>query len=322
MPVSKWRPLGQVAVRDVAKTCRLSRRELERILESRLSEYREVPLTTTSGKTRILHVPSHRLKLAQTRTLRWLVRRVAPHPCSACVKGRGTHWAYSRHARHPSMIRLDISNFFPSVSEDTVRGRLARLGASEQVANTLVRLVTLPEGLPQGAPTSVAVADMVLFPLDERLAGMAEKHGFTYSRYVDDLTVSGGQRVRGFERLTRRIVAEMGWKLNDKGGFVGRGERHDLLGAVINDKPNVSREYFGEVRSYLRLVAKGHERPDERAFRSLESKAMWILSVNPNRERVLHPLLLRARESCKQSEEPQKSKNLAPPTRIRAMVTC
>jgi len=220
------------------------------------------------------------------------------------------------------MIRLDLSNFFPSVSEETVRGSLALLGASEQVANTLVRLVTLPEGLPQGAPTSVAVADMVLFPLDVRLDGMAKKHGFTYSRYVDDLTVSGGQRVRGFERLTRRIVTDMGWKLNDKGGFVGRGERHDLLGAVVNDKPNVSREYFGEVRSYLRLVAKGHERPDERAFRSLESKVMWILSLNPNRERVLHPLLLSARESRRKSGELQEPKNYTPAARVRAMATC
>ena len=85
------------------------------------------------------------------------------------------------------MLRLDISNFFPSVREDAVEGGFVRLGAGEQVANALVRLVTLPEGLPQGAPTSVAVADIVLFPLDVRLAGMAEKHGFTYSRNLSTI---------------------------------------------------------------------------------------------------------------------------------------
>ena len=192
------------------------------------------------------------------------------------------------------MLRLDISNFFPSVREDAVKQGLVRLGAREQTANALVRLVTLPEELPQGAPTSVAVADIVLFPLDERLGGMAERHGFTYSRYVDDITVSGGDRVGRFERLTRRIVTDLGWQLNDKGGLVGHGERHTLLGAVVNEKPNVSREYFGEVRSYLRLVAKGQERPDEEVLLKLESRVKWILSINPDRERTLGPLLASA----------------------------
>ena len=248
----------------------------------------------------MLQIPSPRLKLAQKRTLRWLVRRVAPHRCSACVRGRGTHWAYSQHAGHPSMLRLDISNFFPSVSERAVTGSFVRLGANEQLANALVRLVALPDGLPQGAPTSVAVADMVLFPLDVRLAGMAAGHGFTYSRYVDDITISGGDRVRRFERLARRIVTDLGWQLNQKGGLVGPGQRHDLLGAVVNAKPNVTREYFGEVRSYLRLVAKGRERPDEADLRRLESRVKWILSVNPDRERALRPLLLNAVASCNQ----------------------
>ena len=174
-----------------------------------------------------------------------------------------------------------------------------RLGACEQLSNTLVRLVALPEGLPQGAPTSVAVADIVLFPLDVRLAGMAERRGLTYSRYVDDITVSGGNRVGRFERLTRSIVADMGWELNEKGGLVGPDQRHGLLGAVVNAKPNVAREYVREVRSYLRLVAKGQERLDEDDLRKLESKVNWILSVNPDRERTLRPLLASAIESCR-----------------------
>lgn len=289
MLVVDSRPLGQATVRDLATACRLSQRQLDRILQRRGEKYREVPITKTNGKTRMLHVPSCRLKLAQKRTLRWLVRRVAPHPCSACVRDRGTHWAYDRHAGHRSMLRLDISNFFPSVRERAVKEGVARLGAREQLSNAFVRLVTLPEGLPQGAPTSVAVADIVLFPLDVRLAGMAERHGLTYSRYVDDITLSGGRRVGRLQRLTRNIVADMGWELNEKGGLVGPDQRHALLGAVVNAKPNVAREYVREVRSYLRIVAKGQERPDEKALRKLESRVNWIISVNPDRERALRP---------------------------------
>ena len=192
---------------------------------------------------------------------------------------------------HPAMLRLDISNFFPSVRESAVEEGLVRLGARERLANALVRLVTLPEVLPQGAPTSVAVADIVLFPLDVRLAGMARKRGFTYSRYVDDITLSGGTRLGRFERQTRRLVTDLGWELNEKGGLVGPGERHALLGAVVNAKPNVTREYFDEVRSFLRRVAKGQERPHEEDLRKLESRVEWIISINPDRERTLRPLL-------------------------------
>ena len=162
------------------------------------------------------------------------------------------------------------------------------------MAKALVRLVILPEVLPQGAPTSVAVADIVLFPLDVRLAKMAQRRGFTYSRYVDDITLSGGTRLRRFERRTRNIVTDLGWELNEKGGFVGPAERHGLLGAVVNGKPNVTREYFDEVRSCLRRVAKDQERPQEEDLRKLVSRVEWIISVNPARERTLRPLLVEA----------------------------
>lgn len=299
MPTADTGPLRRLSVGDLARKCRLTERELDRILESRAAEYREIVLT--NGKIRTLHEPSRRLKLAQERTLRWLGRRVAPHPCSACVKDRGIHWVYPRHAGHPAMLRLDISNFFPSVRESVVKDGLLRLGAREELANALVRLVTLPERLPQGAPTSVAVADIVLFRLDVRLGGMAERRGFTYTRYVDDITVSGGKRLARFKGQTRRIVTELGWKLNDeKGGLVGPHQRHSLLGAVVNAKPNVSRGYFDDVRSCLRRIVDGQERPDERDLRKLASRVEWILSVNPDRERALRPLLANAVAACSQ----------------------
>ena len=137
------------------------------------------------------------------------------------------------------------TSFPPSAKKQWGRG-FVRLGAREQVANALVRLVTLDERLPQGAPTSVAVADMVLFPLDVRLTGMAKQHGFTYSRYIDDITLSGGSRLARFEQTARRIVTELGWELNEKGGLVGSDQRHSLLGGIVNAKPNVTSEYYGE----------------------------------------------------------------------------
>ena len=152
---------------------------------------------------------------------------------------------------------MDIKDFFPSVTELSVVEGLTRLGACDMIAMVLKDLVMLPTGLPQGAPTSVAVADIVLFPVDIRLGGLATKQGLTYTRYIDDLTFSGGQRVVRYQKVAHKIVTELGWELNAKGGVVGHGQRHTLLGAVVNYKPNVCGEYYREVRSYLRLIARG-----------------------------------------------------------------
>lgn len=293
MPPSEGGPLSPWDLERIARLTRLRTSEVRRICEAREKEYREKRIVSESGKERLLHVPSRSLKLVQKRILKDLLGRLHPHESSACVRGRGTHWAYQRHSGHPALLRLDIADFFPSVPEDQLLEGLNRLGATPALSKTLSGLVMLPGGIPQGAPTSVAVADIVLFPLDIRLGGLARRNGLTYTRYVDDITLSGGlERIRRLEKTVRKVVAELGWSLNDKGGVVGPGERHDLLGAVVNQRPNVSREYFGTVRSYLRSAAGGGTRLDASELRTLVSRAQWIVSVNPERERVLGPLMV------------------------------
>lgn len=284
--------MAHLAPAFLARRCGVELSLLEELAAARVDEYSEREAPKTSGDSRRLNVPSARLKNVQRALLRVIFNRLRPHACTACVTGRGTHWAYRRHAEHPALLRLDIEKFFPSVKEQHAREGLARLGASAELAGLLTRLITLPDELPQGAPTSVAVADTVLFPLDVRLAGLARQRGLTYTRYVDDLTVSGGERkLKKAESAILSIPEELGWKLNDKGGFSGPRERHSLLGAVVNHRPNVSRECFREIRSYLRLVASGRQTPSREDFQRIEGKVAWILSVNEDRADALVPLL-------------------------------
>lgn len=251
MAAADGRPLAHLSPSILARRCGVEPSLLNELAASRADEYtvREAP--KPSGDSRRLNVPSARLKQVQRALLRVIFDRLRPHPCTACVTGRGTHWAYRRHAGHPALLRLDIENFFPSVRDEHVREGLLRLGASGELARLLSHLVTLPGELPQGAPTSVAVADIVLFPADVRLAGLGQQRGLTYTRYVDDLTVSGGEeKLTRAEAAIRSIPEKLGWRLNDKGGFSGPGERHSLLGAVVNH--HSSRQQFGGPRGLNR----------------------------------------------------------------------
>ena len=294
MPMNKRGPLSHWNLEGLARRVGLTPRNLVALSQGREDEYREKVIRTGTGKERKerrLQIPSRSLKMVQKRILRGIFDTLVPHESTACVKSRGLHWAYRRHAGHPALLRLDIKDFFPSVTELSVVEGLTRLGACDVIAKVLNDLVMLPSGLPQGAPTSVAVADIVLFPIDIRLGGLATKHGLTYTRYIDDLTVSGGQRVVRYQKVAHKIVTELSWELNAKGGVVGHGQRHTLLGAVVNYKPNICGEYYEDVRSYLRLIARGRKLPPMSVFNKLRSRVEWICSVNPERNRVLRPLL-------------------------------
>jgi RNA-directed DNA polymerase len=125
--------------------------------------------------------------------------------CHGFVPGRSTVTNATPHLRAALVVKTDLCDFFPSVHYRRVRGFFEQLGYSEEVATLLSRLTThrpvLPDGrvawpgtLPQGAPTSPALANLVCRRLDQRLAGLARRVGATYTRYADDLTFSFAEK--------------------------------------------------------------------------------------------------------------------------------
>jgi hypothetical protein len=167
---------------------------------------------------------------------------------------------------------MDLGAFFASVSAPRVWGLLqSTTGLPEPVAHLVTGMVTttaprsvwraLPVAagadarerhrrlgvrvarphLPQGAPTSPALANLVCFRLDRRLAGLAAIVGVRYTRYVDDLTFSGDRRIRGdrFAALVSEVAAEEGFRVNPvKTRVAGAGSRQRVLGAVVNAGPH------------------------------------------------------------------------------------
>ncbi len=286
-------PLRRISNRALATMAGTTVERLQELAEDPAPHYQRRSHVGRKGKVRILTVPSDELKGIQRRLLRGLFDPLVPHDCSACTRGRGAVWMMKRHQRHPYLLSLDIQDFFPSVTRSRVSDGLTRLGLSS--AEELSSLLTVNDELPQGAPTSVAVGDIALFPLDSRIEGLARSNGLVYSRYVDDLVVSGGGRVRSrFQKVIERFIAEEGWSLNDKGGVSGPRDRRTVLGSIVNAKPNVSRRYFSDVRSYLRLISRGAIRPSAQELESLTSRVSWIAHVNAESGPALRALLQQA----------------------------
>jgi RNA-directed DNA polymerase len=144
--------------------------------------------------------------------------------------------------------------------------------------------------LPQGAPTSPALANLVCFRLDRRLAGLAAAAGATYTRYVDDLVFSGGRALAGdrFAERVTAVVADEGFRVNTaKTRAVGAARRQQVLGTVVNAHPTLPRPERDALRALLHNCAAQGWRTqvrdrDPETFRDhVLGRVAWAASVDP-----------------------------------------
>lgn len=222
---------------------------------------RELP--KRSGGKRLLRVPKPETRRTQDWILREILSRVPVNPCAHGFRpGRSILTNARQHAGKELVVNLDLEDFFPRISFATVDGVFECLGYPQEVAWCLAMLCTCRYGrrwrraLPQGAPTSPALANLVCWKLDRRLTGLAGKFGAAYTRYADDLTFSGdGDFIRGLERflpLLGRICAEEGMRLNAaKTRFMRRCHRQEVTGLVVNDRPGLTRRERRVLRAIL-----------------------------------------------------------------------
>jgi hypothetical protein len=184
----------------------------------------------------------------------------------------------SRHTAQALVVRLDIEDFFPSITYRRVKGLFVSLGYSDGVATILSLLVTdRPRGevrrgraretvftgpacLPQGASTSPVLSNLICRGLDARLGGLARKHGFTYSRYADDLTFSHPDPAAPLGRLLStvpRILREEGFTMNDaKTRVMLASQRQIVTGLTVNNGVAVPRADLRRFRAFLHVCER------------------------------------------------------------------
>ena len=163
-----------------------------------------------------------------------------------------------------------------------VRERFLNLGVEADTADLLAKLVTVEDQLPQGTPTSPAVAEIALRRLDIRISQLIDGHRLVYTRYLDDITISGGQHLEDrFVNRIDEIITDCGWTLNDKGGLAGPDQSHKMLGLTVNHQLGVPHAMYEQVRREIKLATKGLIKLTSSQLQSLQGKINWISTVNP-----------------------------------------
>jgi len=255
------------------------------------SRYRIVSIPKRSGGVRILEIPDALLMQEQRRILGWLyARKVAPSPYAhGFVRGRSIVTNARLHVGKRVVIRIDIKDFFPSVTAVMVREALITNGISAVDATAITEICTLDGRLPQGGPASPFLSNLVAMRLDYRLAGLARhwrdgKCSTSYSRYADDLAFSSDDRhLNHLVPAATRIIRDCGFAVHEnKTRVYRRSARQILAGVVVNAKPNVPRTVRRNLRAELHQAREALVRGDVPTtdLRRLRGLAAHIRAVN------------------------------------------
>lgn len=263
-----------------------------------------------SGGLRRLAAPHRDLARCQRWIFVNILQVLRPHGAAhGFVAGRGTVSNATPHAGRHVVLNLDLKDFFPSITYPRVQGWFAALGYSPAAATILALLCTEcprreveyagerlhvacgPRSLPQGACTSPAISNLVAFQLDCRLAGLAAKLGWTYTRYADDLTFSAAgsatDQTAYLLARVRHIAAAEGFAVHEGKTRVQRPHQaQTVTGVVVNQRPAAPRELVRRLRAILHraqsqgLAAQNREgRADYAAW--LRGMIAYVQMLNP-----------------------------------------
>jgi retron-type reverse transcriptase len=228
-------------------------------------EYALFRLPKRSGGTRPIHIPSGPLKALQRRVLRRILARLRAHPAATGFeRGHSIVTHALPHVGKDVVVRLDIKDFFGSIRRAMVERFFLAIGWDAQAARLLTDLCTHDGSLPQGAPTSPRLSNLVNWRLDERLSALAQKLGASYSRYADDMTFSllaqgdaTPHTANRIIRLAKSILADEGYAMHahKKLRVYRRGDRQMVTGLVVNEKvslPRLKRRWMRAAEHHLR----------------------------------------------------------------------
>jgi RNA-directed DNA polymerase len=281
---------------------------------SETTHYVHFKLPKKTGGHRLISAPMPRLKAAQHWILENILQKIAVHDAAhGFVKEKNIVSNARPHVGAQIVVNFDLENFFPSIDFRRVKGVFRSLGYSEAVATIFALICTAPDTeeveidgktyfvavgerhLPQGAPTSPFLTNILCKRLDKGLTTLARNYDFAYTRYADDLTFStrgDGENLSDFINKVRYVVTKQGLTINEsKTRILRRGRQQEVTGMVVNDKISIDRKILRAFRACLHQAeTKGLEglrwgsSPD--VIAALDGFANFVLMVDAEKGKL------------------------------------
>ena len=271
--------------------------------------YTRFTIPKHDGSDRNIWAPLPILKKTQRWVLQNIVERLLVHGAvHGFLAGRSIATNASQHTNSDIVLKMDMKDFFPTITFRRVKGLFRKAGYREQIATLLALLCTEsprevvshggkeyfvamgPRCLPQGAPTSPGITNVICMKLDQRLTGFAKKLGWRYTRYADDMTFSlpsghkGKPATGKLIGMVDRIVAEEGFTVHPgKTRLARTGRRQTVTGLVVNGEgpPRTSRQVRRQLRAAIHNHSQGKPLRNDETIDTLRGYAAFIAMTDP-----------------------------------------
>ena len=250
--------------------------------------YRRDEKPKPTGGFRVFHKPRGELKEIQKLIHQNILQYMPTHPIiHSYRKGRSQRTNAGLHVGQPYILKADRKDFFPTITPAMVDNVFRNFEFDNALAKLLTSLCTYEDQLPQGAPTSPSISNLIQVPLARRLHSLARLHGVKCSIFGDDVYFSGPRRVNNLRNLVYRIIEDGGFALNqDKSKVLTKAEQQLVTGLVVNEKLNIPKSYRRKLRAIIHNCrTKGVDSQfgdDSQIAKSrLKGKIQHVKSLNP-----------------------------------------
>ncbi len=256
--------------------------------------YRKFSIKKKNGNPRIIHEPLPNLKIIQ----KWILENIlyklkVSKFAKAYIPNMSIKDNVRFHKKQKLVFKLDIKNFFDSLSEKQVYKLFKKMGYSESLSVLLSKLCTLNGFLPQGASTSACLSNLILFDFDKSISLYCLDKKIRYTRYADDLTFSGSFNHEALLNFVSYKLKFLGLEINqNKTRLLRKNQAQIITGIVVNEKSQVPRDYRKKIRLQVYYISKfgvhDHLKRNnikidaETYLKSLIGKINYCLFINPD----------------------------------------
>lgn len=256
------------------------------------SYYRNFEIAKRNGKPRLISEPLPNLKLIHNYILDEILNNVSISSFAKAYKPKSPIKENIRyHVNQQIVLAIDIKDFFPSINKDMVEKVFLNLGYSELLSDLFSKLCTLNNSLPQGAPTSPYLSNIVLKSFDKKVADYCLERNIRYTRYADDITLSGDFDTKEAIKYITQNIELIGLEINkNKTKIMTRNKQQLVTGIVVNEKMQVPRKERNSIRQNVFYLKKfglnnylEHEKINNKNFlHHLYGKISYVCYMNPN----------------------------------------
>lgn len=280
---------------------RMGRKSLFSIINNCDNCYNRITIKKSNGKNRVLHSPKLTLKAIQKIILNKILYKIPISKyATAYHKGAKLIDNANPHSNKKYLLKMDLSNFFDSITFMQVYSSAFNTKRyPKQIGAILTTLCCREDVLPQGAPTSPALSNIVMKSFDDYFGKWCEERNFSYTRYCDDITVSGDSSVYSAFIKAKTMLENMGFEINKKKThFITNTNRQTVTGLVVNERARIPSDYRRKLRQEVYYISKygikdafKHLKDNQynsiyNYYNSLVGRINYVLQIEPENQQM------------------------------------